>query len=107
MRVAIDASLLAVGGDAIGRIHGAVSLACIPSVGSSISFLEPMPPTLPPSLKGYCGLVRVVSIQFTANKEFDGILALLEDIVVSDRKEGDCLVDFLRVGYGLGFEKYD
>jgi hypothetical protein len=107
MNVAIDVSLLSVAGEAIGRIHGSLRLASAPIAGSSIAFLDPKMPVSLPSVDGFDGLVRVSSLQFAANDEADGVLALLEDIVVPSRQDGLILVKFLTDGFGLFFEEYD
>lgn len=107
MKVNIDSSLLVSDGAAIGRIHGSVNLASAPSIGSSISFMYPKEPTTFPVVGGFNGLVRVSAVQFAANCESDGVLALLEDIVVSNRQDGLRLAEFLREGFGLFLEVYD
>ena len=107
MNVSIDISLLCSDETAIGRLHGSVSLACAPFVGSSISFLHPKAPASFPSVRGFSGLVRVSSVQFAANSEADDVLALLEDITVPTRQDGLKLAGFLGNGFGLLFEEYD
>lgn len=107
MKVSVDISLLASDGDAIGRIHGSVNLPCAPSIGSSISFFSPRESATFPTVEGFSGLVRISTVQFAANCESDGVLALLEDIVVPDRQDGMKLAKFLEEGFGLFVEVYD
>jgi hypothetical protein len=105
MKVAIDISLLTAT-EAIGRIHGAVNLSCTPSIGSDISFLYPKVPAALVRVEGFSGSVRVSSLQFAANNDSDGVLALLEDIVVATREDGLRVATFLQEGFGLLLEEY-
>ena len=107
MKIYIDSSLLASDGTAIGRIHGTVNLAAAPSVDSSISFAYPKEPAVFPVVQGFNGLVRVCAVQFAANYESEGVLALLEDIVVPNRQDGLRLAKFLFEGFGIFLEEYD
>ena len=107
MKISIDSSLLASAGSAIGRIHGSVNLVATPSIGSSISFLYPQGSATFPAVVGFDGLLRVAAVQFAANCESDGVLALLDDIVVPSRQDGLGLAAFLQEGFGLFWEEYD
>jgi hypothetical protein len=107
MNIVIDVSLLSADDHAIGRIHGSLSLMCVPTIGSSISFLYPKASVSFPKVEGFGGLVRVSSMQFAANNDHEGVLALLEDIVVRTRQDGLNIARFLQEGFRLFFEEYD
>ena len=107
MKVSIDSSLLTTDGEAIGRLHGSIELSAVPPVGSSISFVCPKKPVSHPMISGFNGLVRVSELQFDASNEDDGVLVLLEDVVVPHREDGAKLASYLEAGFGLFLEKYE
>lgn len=106
MKCSIDSSLLTKDGQALGRIHGSLAFTAVPAIGSTVSFMHPKEPASPPMVDGFNGLVRVSEVQFAANREFDGVQVLLEDIVVPGRSEGLKLAEFLENGFGLYFDEY-
>lgn len=107
MKVNIDSSLSTASGEAIGRLHGAVELATVPPVGSSISFLSPRGEAMLPMVGGFSGMVQVAALQFAANCVTDGALALLAGIVVPNREDGKKLAKYLEDGFGVFLEEYD
>jgi hypothetical protein len=107
MKINIDISLFCSDSGSIGRIHGSVNLPCAPFVGSSISFSFPAAQASFPVVGGFSGLVRVSSIQFVANNETDGVLVLLEDVVVPTRGDGMKLAKYLLDGFGLYLDEND
>ncbi len=106
MNVVIDASLMTISGNAVGRIHGVLKLFNAP-VGNAIAFLSPNSPILLPEITGFNALLRVELIQLAANNEIDGIQALLKNIVVLNKEEGMKLVKFFTSGFNLYFYEYD
>jgi hypothetical protein len=106
MNVYIDISLFWIDQTAIGRLHGSIAFACVPFIGSSITLLNPRVKALFPRMGGFSGLLRVSSVQFVANGEADGVLALLEDINVKTREDGLELARYLEGGFGLFFDEY-
>lgn len=107
MKVDIDSSLSTRGGEAIGRLHGAIELAAVPPIGSSISFLSARGGAMLPMIEGFSGMARVAALQLAANLTTNGVLAILEDIAVPTREDGRRLAKYLEEGFGVFLEEYD
>lgn len=107
MKINIDISLFSEDSGSIGRVHGPINLSCTPQVGSSISFSNPLVQSSFPIVSGFNGLLSISSVIFTANGDSDGVLALLEDIVVPTREDGMKLAKFFEDGFGFYLDEND
>lgn len=107
MNIHVDCSLFCKETGALGRIHGSLKLPCVPLIGSSVSFLHPKPNFIFPVINEFSGVIKVASVLLEANCEEDGVIVLLEDILVSTKADGLALVNYFCDGFDLYFDEVD
>jgi hypothetical protein len=105
MQVQIDASLFTEGGDALGRISGALELEVAPRKGELISFLFSDALRSGPPVAVAPVQARVADVLHIPGKG-GGILLLLEPLTVGSIGAGTQLAEYLTGGFNLFYEPY-